>query len=1086
MTKIYSNVEVAGDLSLIGTASISTIVIENTGGVKNFSFLNAVTPSTTTEFNISSTSGWNTTVGSNYHVTDYNSYFFILDADLNLISQDPISGWVTSHNTVDNRIYISSYENEKIGLYDLNSSTFSVKYFASPFGTLWNSQYVGGSFGWSDLSDYQTRNYRSFYEASNYYIGNYVLGVEFVMWDTINDNYWKVVFTGWQNGNVGGGFTYSRSQILGANSFGPTISFVKTNYGTQSDLIGPGVEITRNKKYGIYNPLKEHFYGFERTTDIGRWNPVDNMFYAWDYTSGWETLVKFDSNLNPLLANEMKPTSPVGTLWNSSFNDLQRGGWGDLTNWKQRNYTSFINAVWYYSEDLVGQELVMWDVINDKYFMIKFDNWSGSGGAGFSYSRTEILGTNSFGPTVSFIKDDYGIQTDVIGPGIEIQRTGTSPIFNIATESNFGNFLGYFFAINSNNGDVWCPGTNGFMAIYSITGSFSFIKLDYDGYYPDAMDYNPDNDRMYLLNPQNSDIIYSIDATTKQITELDISSFFVSSGINTIKWANSKILVTGYDFTTNNGTILQIDNDDNISIVKQVESVSSYFQGGEDIGGGDFIYFDNPNFVKNDVGEAYYINQIVIPNATMSTVHQLPSVSGTLAQLSDIPSPPPPGLTAVSISTKIYYVSATKGNNSTAEVGDLSKPWLAIETACIAAANAGGGLVYVFPGIYYVTNTLYWPNVNIHFEDNCTVYNNASFTYGLFDDIGGSTGMTSNIVTVSGLATFIGSYGLYGIVRLREGVSGSVNNTLKITCKKIVSNTAVDLTVFNGTLEITCDSIEETIQHVALVGKENSSSNTCGRIIMNVGEIIDNSFYTAGSIVFYNSCRDGVERKNYVNVRKFYNISNSNYGAITFRESSSKCIVYFNGEIEHVTPSLIFLGAIFTFIYNGGTLIAEGRFSTAKCYGCVFYLMSEKTTVVIKNSFINSLATASGVYTIYCNSSNVYVKVINSTIVGRSDTTISNSSYLELHNSRIISKDPLLVSPSTGNGLLVNSGSTTIVNGCVFYSDATNGSSLTASTSQTVKFYGSSFGNFDMSPNVTGTIGSFIYDPAVTLDYTYE
>ena len=78
----------------------------------------------------------------------------------------------------------------------------------SPVGTLWNMD------GWDDLSDVTTRQYLTFYTITG--TGSLdirVLGQQFVIHDTINDEYWKVFFTQWTPDSNGGGFSYIREKI---------------------------------------------------------------------------------------------------------------------------------------------------------------------------------------------------------------------------------------------------------------------------------------------------------------------------------------------------------------------------------------------------------------------------------------------------------------------------------------------------------------------------------------------------------------------------------------------------------------------------------------------------------------------------------------------------------------------------------------------------------------------------------------------------------------------------------------------------------------------------------------------------------
>ena len=77
----------------------------------------------------------------------------------------------------------------------------------SPAGTLWNLD------GWFDISNVKTRNYSTFYSCLNGNIGNNVIGAELIMWDVINNTYWKIKFNSWTQGGGGGGFSYDKELI---------------------------------------------------------------------------------------------------------------------------------------------------------------------------------------------------------------------------------------------------------------------------------------------------------------------------------------------------------------------------------------------------------------------------------------------------------------------------------------------------------------------------------------------------------------------------------------------------------------------------------------------------------------------------------------------------------------------------------------------------------------------------------------------------------------------------------------------------------------------------------------------------------
>ena len=253
--------------------------------------------------------------------------------------------------------------------------------FPSPMGTLWNSD------GWDDLTNVQNRKFITFYAAANGKLGVNTLAKNFIMKDTINNKYYKINFTVWQQGG-GGNFTYTRQQIDGVTgtNIGSPVTFEKTANGQQDD-IDTDVSITRSSNQGIYNPNLE---------------------------GGW---------------NNTAPDSPTNTEWNGD-------GWENLSNVKSRNYTTLLDAS-AREGYLQGQQLVMRDTENGKYYAFKFSEWqAGANGGAFSYTRSQI-NTELF-----FIRDDSETSevvsiVDNIAPGLSLARGNGGFLYNSQTEGSY-------------------------------------------------------------------------------------------------------------------------------------------------------------------------------------------------------------------------------------------------------------------------------------------------------------------------------------------------------------------------------------------------------------------------------------------------------------------------------------------------------------------------------------------------------------------------------------------------------------------------------------------------------------------------
>jgi len=211
------------------------------------------------------------------------------------------------------------------------------------------------------------------------------------MKDVVNDKYYKFDFTVWGNQNNGAPFTYIRTEIDGTTGeeigSPASIEFVKPGYSSPFEVNDPidiGVTIARGNNQGIFNLSLE-----------SSWT-VDGFI------------------------------SPEGTEWNAD-------GWGTLRNIESRDYDKLYATLGgNIGNVIIDKELVMHDIINDKYYAIKFSSWTANGqGGGFSYTR-QLINTNNL-----FVKPDYDTETidifvpDIIeGTGIAITRGENGGIYN--------------------------------------------------------------------------------------------------------------------------------------------------------------------------------------------------------------------------------------------------------------------------------------------------------------------------------------------------------------------------------------------------------------------------------------------------------------------------------------------------------------------------------------------------------------------------------------------------------------------------------------------------------------------------------
>jgi len=177
-----------------------------------------------------------------------------------------------------------------------------------------------------------------------------------------------------------------------SSSIGPKVTFTKTDYGSEVDYLTSGsMEITRGNNKGIFNIALEPNY------------------------------------------NNGTNTAPSGSEWNSKNTDSVNYGWSNLGNLSSRAYDTWYNAGG--GAYNVGEELVMHDTINDKYYLIKFTQWTpGGNGGGFAYERYEIL------QSISFTRPSNSpTTTDTIASGsLVIKRDNTTNgIYNSILETQW-------------------------------------------------------------------------------------------------------------------------------------------------------------------------------------------------------------------------------------------------------------------------------------------------------------------------------------------------------------------------------------------------------------------------------------------------------------------------------------------------------------------------------------------------------------------------------------------------------------------------------------------------------------------------
>ena len=225
----------------------------------------------------------------------------------------------------------------------------------SPEETVWNSVYTDSTNnGWGNLGNVSTRNFDTFYNALNERVGCNIIGLELVMQSTSTNRYWIIKFTEWTQGGNGGGFAYDRYEIF------PSTDFYRAPYAISTvDIISEGLIIKRNNVRGIFNSVLETEY------------------------------------------NRACNSSPLGTEWNSIYTDDTNYGWTNLSQVRNRKYSTWENAINGNPPESVNTnlELIMHDLSTDLYWTVMFTAW-GSG---------ERNGNGEVGYTRKLIPQDCGV-----------------------------------------------------------------------------------------------------------------------------------------------------------------------------------------------------------------------------------------------------------------------------------------------------------------------------------------------------------------------------------------------------------------------------------------------------------------------------------------------------------------------------------------------------------------------------------------------------------------------------------------------------------------------------------------------------
>ena len=254
--------------------------------------------------------------------------------------------------------------------------------------------------GWDDLSDIATRSYQSFDDMTGIYdwLGQWLIGAELVMHLITDDRYFKVKFSDWVSGT-------------------------KQGINMPADEISDAVHIQRGIVQGIYNEVTESQYTNDHSPEDTEWNWEFDAIGPGTATGGSTTtledstvdFVAMGIKVGATLAKSVgggafatvsivaAHTLTFSSLWPSGafglgdpYGIANSTGWDDLSDAKTtRVYTDFESALSSIGgvgigNTIVGAELLMHLITDDRYFKVKFSSWKKQYGGGFVYDREEI------------------------------------------------------------------------------------------------------------------------------------------------------------------------------------------------------------------------------------------------------------------------------------------------------------------------------------------------------------------------------------------------------------------------------------------------------------------------------------------------------------------------------------------------------------------------------------------------------------------------------------------------------------------------------------------------------------------------
>jgi len=382
-------------------------------------------------------------IGSNF-VNNRISYNFT-DNNINNSFNYNTVGFYFVNNDIDNGFNnnkISNYsQNNKIGLNFSSNSPTNIDLF-----------------GWVDLTTVSVRSYDTFYNSLEGGLGNNILDTELVMRVISTSQYFKFKFTQWSQGGNGGGFQYRRTEIdTSGNPIGEEVIFTKRNYGSEIDVIIPGVlEITRGSNQGIYNIAVEGSWNSGGSPSDTEWNSIFTEPNNGEYFG------------NNKIANDFQ-NNTIGNYFGTGGGISEGNTIGDRFQYNQIGSVAYNNVIGNnFQNNTIGDNFENNQIKNYFISNIILDNFesnnigdyfgnnvNGPGtpvqnfiGNDFKYNKIgNFFGNDANYPSIG--AGTYGDGGNVINDGCQYNVFGDNVIFNLIDSQFTNNTIGNDFWFNA-------------------------------------------------------------------------------------------------------------------------------------------------------------------------------------------------------------------------------------------------------------------------------------------------------------------------------------------------------------------------------------------------------------------------------------------------------------------------------------------------------------------------------------------------------------------------------------------------------------------------------------------------------------